>query len=67
MLNNNQKNILIGFLVSYLIVDWGSTFLFYNTNPKFFKKFISNLNQPKSIGLIILSIIMGIAVYKHLK
>jgi hypothetical protein len=66
MLNNNEKNALIGFLVGYLILDWGSALILRKTNPKIITEILSNLNQKQYLGLLIIAIISSIIVYKEL-
>ena len=66
-MNNKTKNLLISFLVAYLIIDISGVVLLHKKYPVCVKMFAGDFKNKHHWLIFIVALVLGYFCYKHLE
>lgn len=66
-MNDKTKNVLIAFLLGYLIIDFAGVALLYKKSPVCLSMFLGDFKSAGHWAILVVAVVSAVLYFKHLE
>ena len=66
-MNDKTKNVLIAFLLGYIIIDFAGVALLHKKSPVCVQMFLGDFRSPWHWCILVVAVVVAVLYYKHLQ